>query len=161
MIYIVKIIVGVIMAINLKNIFIVLGFIIWIIYLFGDLGKELNTKKLVKNYKAYIKKNIFKLMRLDKLILIVVFILYTTFHNKSVNVYLFFIIMLYFLVNLFYENINFKIDYKKEWQSLGKLFIIIAIPLLFYLFTKKLTMTYFIMFGILFFFPLLFFLFNI
>ena len=142
MIYIVKIIVGVIMAINLKNIFIVLGFIIWIIYLFGDLGKELNTKKLVKNYKAYIKKNIFKLMRLDK-------------------VYLFFIIMLYFLVNLFYENINFKIDYKKEWQSLGKLFIIIAIPLLFYLFTKKLTMTYFIMFGILFFFPLLFFLFNI
>ena len=74
MIYIGKIIVGVIMAINLKNLVLIFSFILWLIYIFLNICKELNIKvKIDGTYGSYLKENIWQIIRVDKLLLIVIF----------------------------------------------------------------------------------------
>lgn len=144
------------MEIIIKSIIRWIGFILWFIYLGIELFKEINQKNMQKNYPKYIKKNILNVLRLDKLILIIVFIIYTTFHNKTVNIYLFAIIMLYLLVNLLYEKEKIKINLKKEWKYYLSFILISIIPIIFYLVTKKITITHFIMLGILYLFQIIF-----
>ena len=159
MTYIVKIIVGVVMEINLKNILLWLSFIIWFIYCIINaiyIIKRNNTLKV--SYFEYLKKNFLQVFRLDKLILIIVFYLYTRLKNTTVNIYLFLIIMLYFLVNLFYEEkVNQKFNFKKDWFSLLIMILIFLIPIIYYLFKmNKVMTTYLMMLGIFYFEQILF-----
>ena len=146
------------MEINLKNIVLIISFIIWLVYIFLIICKEINTKNNLKiPYSKYLKENIYQILRVDKLLLIIVFFLYSRFNKTTVDIYLFCIIMLYLLVNLLYEEIKVKkVKFKKEWPYflilLGLAIAFISI----YFLTKKLVLSCMLLFSYLYFFPFIF-----
>lgn len=143
MIYIVKNIVGVVMQINVSNIVLYLSFIIWIVYYFLLVSRILIEKNnQTITYGLYIKRNFLKVFRFDKLILIFLFYLYTRLGNEKVLIFLFFIIILFLLVNLLYEEINFKnIKLRENKYYFILLFILMFIPFIYFFITFNYTKT--------------------
>lgn len=146
----------------LKVIVLIISFILWLGYIFFSICQEINRKNTLKiSYVKYLKRNIWHILRMDKLILIVVFYLYSRFNKATVDIYLFCIIMLYFFVNLLYEDINIKkINLKKEWPYF---IFILTISLLFisiYYISKKIVLTFMLLFSYLYFFPFIFAIFD-
>ncbi len=158
MICIGRIIVGVIMAINLKNLVLIFSFCLWLIYIFLNIGKELYIKaKIDGTYGSYLKENIWQIIRVDKLLLIVIFYLYSRFGNSAVDIYLFFSIMLYLLVNLLYEEINLKkVNFKNNWWYFVFILSLALILIGSYFIHKKLVLTLMLLFSFLYFFTFIF-----
>lgn len=146
------------MEINLKNIILIISFVIWLVYIFLIICKEINHKNNLKvPYSKYLRENIYQILRIDKLLLIIVFYLYSRFNKTSVDIYLFCIIMLYLLVNLLYEEIKVKkIKYKKEWPYFLILLSLALGLISIYFLTKKLVLTFMLLFSYLYFFPFIF-----
>ncbi|MEG1150034.1 MAG: hypothetical protein RSE17_01955 [Bacilli bacterium] len=131
------------MQINVSNIVLYLSFIIWIVYYFllvSFILIEKNNQTIT--YGLYIKRNFLKVFRFDKLILIFLFYLYTRLGNEKVLIFLFFIIILFLLVNLLYEEINFKnIKLRENKYYFILLFILMFIPFIYFFITFNYTKT--------------------
>ena len=133
----------------INKIIIFLTFIPWIvIYLKYCLSKLSDNNKLSIKY---LKSNIFKIFRLDLLVLIIIFFYYASFNKGFVNEYLFAVFNIYLFVNSFYENHNIKKGMlKKEIFPLIIMLILMIIPIIYYIFSKNLILTYKVMFIYLF-----------
>ena len=104
---------------------------------------EKGTRELIK----WGKKNFFKMFRLDILLLISLFVYFLTHNHNTVNLMLFFMINLYFFVNMLYET-KFKGKFRELNVQMVVIYIfVILIPVIFYLITRNFVVTSLIMFG--------------
>lgn len=100
----------------------------------------------------YLKHHLLKIFRIDLLILIGCFFYFASFKKGFVNKYLFPVMCIYLLFNSFYENKK-KLEknfFKNNIINLIILFFIMLLPIIFYLMFRKLSLTYKIMFIMLF-----------
>ena len=130
-----------------------LTFIPWFLY-FASLCKsaiqDLNDNKLTF---SWIKDNFFKIFHFENLILIGIFIYFSIFYYKANQIFLtevllFSAINLYLFINRYYDknNTEYKIG-NKDITTILIILMLILIPIVFYLVTKRYTITYFILFG--------------
>lgn len=138
---------------EINNFILILTFIPWIIYFLTLMIKNFTKKDYTKFSFKYLKKNIFQIFRLDILFLILIFYYFATFNLEFVIKYLFLIMVIYLLVNSYYEKKSkFKENFLKEnILKIIFLFLITLIPFLIYLKTHNLVLTYMLMFLYLFF----------
>jgi len=87
------------------------------------------------------------MFRFDMLVLIGIFIFFLRHNNNTVNMMLFFMINLYLFVNCLYDEQKSKNTKKIILKHLFPFLLVISIPILFYLLTKKFVPTCLIMFG--------------
>ena len=113
---------------------IILTFIPWLLIFIVSTINNLNNP----NYKSfsfkYLRNNIFKIFRLDTLLLIIAFWYFSSFNREFVSQYLFSIMCLYLFVNFFYEkrqNLE-KGFWKANILNIILLIIIMSIPFILY-----------------------------
>ena len=122
-------------------------FIPWILIIIVSLINNLNNEHYQNFSLKYLTRNIFKIFRLDTLLLIICFWYFASFNREFVDKYLFAIMCLYLFVNFFYEKKNsLKKNFVKEnFIQLILLLMIILIPFIYYHVTDNLNFTYKIM----------------
>ena len=125
----------------------ILTFIPWILIIIVSMIYNLNNAHYQTFSLKYLSKNIFKIFRLDTLLLIICFWYFASFDREFVDKYLFAIMCLYLFVNFFYEKRNSlkKGFWKENIIPLSLLLIIILIPFVYYYHTNNLNFTYKIM----------------
>lgn len=115
--------------------------------------------KVLKKYNTtkWVRKNIFKVFHFDSLILFAIYIYFNSiYHNSSqlwlVNILLFGVINLYLYLNSFYDKnrINDKI-HTDDISSILIVLLVSLIPIFYYASSKNVSITYYIMFGYIFF----------
>lgn len=128
-------------------------FIPWILIIIISMIYNLNNENYQNFSLKYLSKNIFKIFRLDTLLLIICFWYFSSFDREFVDKYLFAIMCLYLFVNFFYEKRSSlkKHFWKENIIQIILLFIIILIPFIYYNQTDDLNFTYKIMLLYLFF----------
>lgn len=138
---------------NINKYVILITFIPWIIFFLISGINNLNND----DYKAfsvkYLKDNFFKIFRIDTLFLIIVFYYFSSFGKEFVDKYLFAVMVLYLLMNSFYEKKE-KIKkgfFKENIINLLLLLVIMVIPFSIYFIKHKLILTYKVMLFYLFF----------
>ena len=132
---------------DIEKYIIIVTFIPWILIAIVSTISNLNNEHYCTFSLKYLGKNIFKIFRLDTLLLILCFWYFASFHKTFVDKYLFSIMCLYLFVNFFYEKRNpLKKNFFKEniIQIILLLFITI-IPFIYYYKTNNLNITYKIM----------------
>ena len=122
-------------------------FIPWILISIVSLINNLSNEHYQKFSLKYLSRNIFKIFRLDTLLLIICFWYFASFNKEFVDKYLFAIMCLYLFVNFFYEKQNrVKKNFLKEnIIELILLLIVMIIPFIYYHITNNLNLTYKIM----------------
>ncbi len=89
------------------------------------------------------------LFRFDTLILVGIFVYFSTYKAVLVNKLLFFTITLYLLVNKLYDkNIKNKISLKKEFLKLIFVYILAFLLFLPYILKKRLAFSYYLAFAL-------------
>lgn len=145
----------------MTKLLVILSFIPWSLYFLSysiNLTKELRSVKLDKNF---IKDNILKLLKIDKTILIIIFILFSLIYRKVdqiqlIRILLFAAINLYLFLHCIYDKKRITEPLKKkECKMLIFISILMLVPIIFYLLDKKYTITYYIMFAYSFFSPII------
>ena len=118
------------------------SFFVWFLCFFYEIIFILkNNKSLFKN----LKENWFYIIRLDKLLLIIVFIIYAHFNKDFVTILVFLVISLYLYINKLYEKSKKEkllTILKQNWLSLLIVLILTLIPFSYYFITKNLYNTY-------------------
>ncbi|MCM1053727.1 MAG: hypothetical protein NC483_07125 [Ruminococcus sp.] len=125
----------------------IITFIPWLLLFCVSSINYLKDKKTQEFNIKYLKKNFFKIFRLDTLFLIVVFFYFAYFNKEFVLKYLFAVMCMYLFVNSFYEykpSLN-KEFFKNNFINIILLLIFILIPFIIYFTTHKLELTYKIM----------------
>lgn len=128
-------------------------FIPWILNYSMSIRNAIKSTKNTKIDSKWFKKNISKMIHIESLLLIAVFIYFTKFDNNTVNKMLFSVINLYFFINAFYDK-RAESAKKIEVSDLSTILITIIlsfIPLIVYLKTSNLTVTYYLDFAYVFF----------
>lgn len=122
----------------------ILTFVPWLFIYITSIIKNLNHRKYQKFSWDYLKKNFFRIFRIDTLFLIIVYFYFASFDMEFVSQYLFAVICIYLFVNSFYEK-NKPLA-KNFWkQYIGEillLFIYMILPILFYYLKHNLVFTY-------------------
>lgn len=128
-------------------------FIPWILIIIVSLLNNLNNEDAQSFSLKYLCKNIFKIFRLDTLLLIICFWYFASFDKDFVDKYLFAIMCFYLFVSFFYETKNKWVDnfWKKNSIQIFLIIIIILLPFIYYYVTNELVITYKIMLLYLFF----------
>ena len=127
----------------INNIITYLTFIPWtLVFVKNSLDKIGVKDKLTFKY---LKENFFKIFRLDLLVLIVVFFYFATFDKGFVHKYLFAVMNLYLFINSFYENKVNKYKIKNKYITLIMIFILMFMPIVYYMLSNNLILTYKIM----------------
>ena len=132
---------------NINKYIIFVTFIPWILVIIVSMLSNLNNENYQKFSLKYLGKNIFKIFRLDTLLLILCFWYFASFDKEFVDKYLFAIMCLYLFVNFFYEKrIPLKkYFFKENMIQIVLLLLIITIPFIYYHNTNNLNFTYKIM----------------
>lgn len=89
---------------DLEKYIIIVTFIPWILIAIVSTINNLNNEHYRTFSLKYLGKNIFKIFRLDTLLLILCFWYFASFDREFVDKYLFAIMCLYLFVNFFYEK---------------------------------------------------------
>lgn len=136
----------------MTRIIISLTFIPWILYLVSSSSRVIKEFRGQKINKEFFKNNLFNLFRLDTIVLVLVFIFFSATYPSAdqiwlIRVLLFISINLYLLLNSIYDKKNKEKLVKKEYNIIFLLVILMLIPIVFYLISKKYTTAYYIMFG--------------
>ena len=128
-------------------------FIPWILIIIVSMLNNLNNENYQKFSLKYLGRNIFRIFRLDTLLLIICFWYFASFDKEFVDKYLFAIMCLYLFVSFFYEKRNAlkKNFWKDNIIQIILLILINAIPFIYYNETNNLIVTYKIMLLYLFF----------
>lgn len=136
----------------MTRIIISLTFIPWILYLVSSSSRVIKEFRGQKINKEFFKNNLFNLFRLDTIVLVLVFIFFSVTYPSAdqiwlIRVLLFISINLYLLLNSIYDKKNKEKLVKKEYNIIFLLVILMLMPIVFYLISKKYTTAYYIMFG--------------
>lgn len=134
-----------------------LTFIPWILH-FIEISKiSLKSLNDMKSAKTWLKKNFFNVFRFDNLILFAIFIYFTINYSSAdqiwlVEILLFSAIYLYLYINSYYDKNkkNSKIT-SRDFSTILIVLILMLIPVIYYVSTKKIKITYYIFFGYTFF----------
>ena len=128
-------------------------FIPWIFVYIIFMINNLNNKDYDKISLKYIKKNIFKIFRLDILILLIAFFYFASYNKLFIDKYLFAVMCIYMGINSFYEKKEKikKVIFKEKYINIIVSLIIMLLPLIFYYIKGNVEITYKIMFLYLFF----------
>lgn len=132
---------------KINNYIILLTFIPWIAIFFKSIITNLNNLNYQTFSWSYLFKNIFKIFRLDILLLVIVFFYFSSFDKSFVDKYLFSAMCIYMFLNSFYEEKNClnKNFYQDNWLKLLIILIIMFIPFIIYYIYSNLKLTYQIM----------------
>ena len=138
---------------DIEKYIIIVTFIPWILIAIVSTISNLNNEHYCTFSLKYLGKNIFKIFRLDTLLLILCFWYFASFGLEFVDKYLFAIMCLYLFVNFFYEKKNSlkKGFFQAHIMELIILLLVISIPFIYYHNTDNLNFTYKIMLLYLFF----------
>ena len=131
---------------------VVLTFIPWILYFLSSSSRTIKDFRRQKVNKQFIKENILKLFRFDNIILIGLYVYFSLTYPDAdqiwlIRVLLFASINLYLLLNSIYDKKNKGNLEKKEKNIIFMLAVLILIPIIYYAFTRRYKITYYIMFG--------------
>lgn len=126
---------------------VLITFIPWLLFFIVSILNNLNNKDYKTFSLKYLKKNFFKIFRIDTLFLIIAFYYFSSFGKEFVDKYLFAVMCLYLFMNSFYEKKEkIKKDFfKKNFLNLVLLFIVMLIPFTVYFVKQRLVLTYKIM----------------
>lgn len=138
---------------DIEKYIIIVTFIPWILIAIVSTISNLNNEHYCTFSLKYLGKNIFKIFRLDTLLLILCFWYFASFGLEFVDKYLFAIMCLYLFVNFFYEKKNSlkKGFFQAHIMELILLLLVISIPFIYYHNTDNLNFTYKLMLLYLFF----------
>ena len=120
-----------------------LTFIPWILFFIVSIIRNLNNSNYRKFSFSYLRKNLFKIFRLDLLFLVGVYIYFASYKMEFVDKYLFLVMNLYLFVNRFYDKKS-KIS-KNFYKKNIILVLIMLIPFIIYIVKDNLVLTYKIM----------------
>ena len=127
-----------------------LGIILWIIYLFLLINRELCRKnKYIDEYnKKLIVKHPFHLFRIDSIFFLVVYLIYNNFADVNVISYIYIGIIITNIVYVIYDiSDNYKVEknvLKKEFINYFMGFLFVIFLLLFMIFSKNVVNVYLI-----------------
>lgn len=132
---------------TINNCLILLTFIPWIAIFLKNIITNLNNPTYQKFLGPKFLPKIFKIFRLDTLLLVLVFFYFSSFDKAFVDKYLFPVICIYLFLNSFYaekipQNKNF---FQDNWLKLFIILIIMLLPFLIYFIYGNLKLTYQIM----------------
>lgn len=132
---------------NIDKYIVLITFIPWLLFFIVSILNNLNNKDYKTFSLKYLKKNFFKIFRIDTLFLIIAFYYFSSFGKEFVDKYLFAVMCLYLFMNSFYEKKEkIKKDFfKKNFLNLVLLFIVMLIPFTVYFIKQRLVLTYKIM----------------
>ena len=133
----------------MKLVLITLTFIPWLCHYAYYCNIALVEMAKTKVNGTYLKNNFNRIFRLETLLLMSLFMYFTTYHNLTVNIMLFMVINLYLFINIFYDNRyrNKKIIKRFDFFVIIPLLIISILPFIYYLINNHLTLLYKILFG--------------
>ena len=119
---------------DIEKYIIIVTFIPWILIAIVSTISNLNNEHYCTFSLKYLGKNIFKIFRLDTLLLILCFWYFASFGLEFVDKYLFAIMCLYLFVNFFYEKKNSlkKGFFQAHIMELIILLLVISIPFIYY-----------------------------
>lgn len=128
-------------------------FIPWLLNYGVNIRNAIRSTKSEKITKKWLKNNLAKMIHVESLLLISIFIYFTKFDNNTVNKMLFSVMNIYFFINTFYDK---RVDTrnKTEVNDISTILITIIlsfIPLIIFLKTNNLALTYLIDFAYVFF----------
>lgn len=127
-----------------------IGIILWIIYLFLLINRELCRKnKYIDEYnKKLIIKHPFHLFRIDSIFFLVVYLIYNNFADVNVISYIYIGIIITNIVYVIYDiSDNYKVEknvLKKEFINYFIGFLFVIFLLLFMIFSKNVVNVYLI-----------------
>ncbi len=127
-----------------------LGIILWIIYLFLLINRELCRKnKYIDEYnKKLIIKHPFHLFRIDSIFFLIVYLIYNNFADVNVISYIYIGIIITNIVYVIYDiSDNYKVEknvLKKEFINYFIGFLFVIFLLLFMIFSKNVINVYLI-----------------
>lgn len=127
-----------------------IGIILWIIYLFLLINRELCRKnKYIDEYnKKLIVKHPFHLFRIDSIFFLVVYLIYNNFADVNVISYIYIGIIITNIVYVIYDiSDNYKVEknvLKKEFINYFMGFLFVIFLLLFMIFSKNVINVYLI-----------------
>lgn len=135
----------------MKNFFVFLTFIPWILYFISLSKIALKDFRSFKLNKKWIKNNILKIFQFDKLILITIFIYFSILYPDAnqvwlVEIMLFSVINLYLYINNIYNKTRNKIS-KDDFKEGLIILLFMVIPIIIFSITKNQSLTYYIMFA--------------
>jgi len=123
----------------MTKIFEILGLLTWILCFTKELIFTLKNTNLKESFFKDFKGKALKIIRFDKLLLIIIFIIYVNFNKDFVTSLVFTVICLYFFINKFYEKSkkekNIKII-KKHWLTIVITYLLALIPFIYLIITK-------------------------
>lgn len=129
----------------------------WILYFGFRIIDALKGTKTEKINLKWFKKNWKKIFHAEEILLMAIFFYFSSQGNKNLNKFLYqmlFIVMnLYLFINSFYDRrrtINHHLN-KKDIPVIIIANLVLIIPVVFYLNTKELVPTYYLLLGIVFF----------
>lgn len=137
----------------MERLIIYITFIPWLLCYGFNIRNNLKSTKNIKFNFKWFKKNLPKMIYFEEILLIAIFIYFSTYDNKTVNEMLFSVMNLYLFVNTFY-NRRAMSNNKLDITDLSTILIIVIIsfgPYFFFIKTNNLIYTYYILFGYIFF----------
>lgn len=124
----------------MTKVFEILGLVTWVLCFSKEVLFTLKNTNPKEPYFKDFKSNAFKLIRLDKLLLIAIFIYYVNFNKDFVTSLVFTVICLYFFINKFYEKgkkEKFLKTIKNNWLTIIITYILVLVPFIYLLITKN------------------------
>lgn len=138
--------------------YIYITFVIWFIYFISTSKNTMKDLKLNNSKeKNWFKRNIFKIFHFDSLILFAIYIYFNSIYQDSsqlwlVRILLFGVINLYLYLNSFYDKNRIKDKIHTDDISCILLILLISlIPIVYFISTSNAIITYYVMFGYIFF----------
>ncbi len=128
----------------MSKIFEVLGLLSWLLCFSYEILftlKNYNSKDFFKDFK----NKALQVIRLDKLFLIIIFIIYLRFNKDFITSLVFTVICLYMYINKLYEKSKkekLMETLKKHWLTLLIVVIIASLPFIYFILTKNIDNTY-------------------
>lgn len=129
----------------------------WILYYCSRVIDALKGTKKQKFNLKWLKNNWKKIFHLEEILLMAIFVYFSSQGDKNLNKFLYqmlFVVMnLYLFINSFYDRRRNTINNldKKDLSVIIITSLGIIMPFLFYIKTKELVLTYYLLFGIVFF----------
>ena len=124
-------------------------FIPWLLHYGLLVCNAIKSTKNTKLDRKWLKKNYGRIFYVEDLLLVAIFIYFSTYHNSTVNEMLFAVINLYLFVNTFYDRRAMSNNHLGI-PDLSTILIVIILsffPVIYYIKTNQLLVTYFILFG--------------
>jgi len=121
-------------------VFEILGLVSWILCFTKEMLFTLKNSNSKDSYFKDLKSKLFQLIRLDKLLLIIIFIIYVNFNKDFVTALVFTVICLYLFINKFYEKSKKEKllkTIKNNWLTIIFTYCFALVPFIYLIITEN------------------------